>query len=1173
MSRRGPLLLLPVVAAVAGLAVLLWLALGRDKAGPEPLAVHAAEPAAEAAPAPRAKLELAAGAGEPSRAPGTEDEPDELDLEHALWIAGRVLPPPGAERDPTLAVVALAYVERPEEAPKEASSRAARAHERRKGVGRTRADVAADGTFRVPLRDDATVAYLFVDGRWLFLREPVPVEVAAAPDEVRLEPALGGWLTGSCSVPEAPEEAAELVGEEIGLSSLDSEEGFGGMALRFGAAPQRGAEIRPDLTFEFRGLDPESAYALVARTERFLPAMQSRLKLAAGERRTVELELQLGGRVSGVVLDQDGSPVAGAAVQPVRAGIAEFLGGSGRARTEDDGSFEVFALRPGKVSIKATMDGYADSEPVQLEVAEAERVDGIELRLARGAHIAGRVLWPEGTPAAKARVFVERSGGQAGFNFTRAGRSATTDADGTFSITGLDAEVYNLHATATRGGDQEDEARRAELEGRVADAGPFVNEELRARLMASADLRTGPRWSLRREGVQASAEGLELVLEPPLAIEGRVEDETGAPLSAFRIEARPKRDAMQFLPGVGDVGQGFEDAAGGAFRLEGLETGSWTVTAEADGYAALEEPHAIDLPGGGKDLVFVLTRAARVTGVVQDPTGAPVADADVETGSSGGFRGAGRTDRALRRSAKSDADGRFTLEDVPAASTVVHATAAGWARSEPVPIEPPPGGELTDVVLHLGLGGDLTGEVYGPGGVPLAACRVRYMSMGAGDGGTETTDEAGHFEVQHMTPGIYQVMVEPDPETFLKTVGEDEQPDMARIFEELRMASAEIHEGETTHVVLGQEPKNPVHVEGRVTEAGEPVAGRMVVAMAEGQQVMASMRMAQTDDDGRFRLELKQPGPVLFSVQLAGGANQQFYEDVPEQDSFHVDLELPTGRISGTVYGPDGDPAPGIGVRLSSENGYTPTLVGLSNGSATDEQGRYAFRNVRPGTYTVRAGGSRPFGGGGSFGAQLAAGIVVEDGAARDGIDLHLARSGSVEGRVLDAAGQPANGAAVFVRDAAGRLLSPFTSCLSDALGRFTYDGVAPGSVTVSARLAGEASSESGEVLVHEGEASHVDLQLDAGTILIVSLESESGEAQRVQVRVIDEAGREYASMAAPDQLERSLSSGFSTREHRVGPLPAGRYHVIATTEDGREQKKPVTLRGQEERRLRMRIE
>ena len=50
------------------------------------------------------------------------------------------------------------------------------------------------------------------------------------------------------------------------------------------------------------------------------------------------------------------------------------------------------------------------------------------------------------------------------------------------------------------------------------------------------------------------------------------------------------------------------------------------------------------------------------------------------------------------------------------------------------------------------------------------------------------------------------------------------------------------------------------------------------------------------------------------------------------------------------------------------------------------------------------------------------------------------------------------------------------------------------------------------------------------------------------------------------------MSEGVSTLVHRVGPLAPGKYVVTATHADGRSASKSVRLRGQDERKLRVRL-
>jgi hypothetical protein len=61
--------------------------------------------------------------------------------------------------------------------------------------------------------------------------------------------------------------------------------------------------------------------------------------------------------------------------------------------------------------------------------------------------------------------------------------------------------------------------------------------------------------------------------------------------------------------------------------------------------------------------------------------------------------------------------------------------------------------------------------------------------------------------------------------------------------------------------------------------------------------------------------------------------------------------------------------------------------------------------------------------------------------------------------------------------------------------------------------------------------------------------------------------------MMALDAMREAFAQGVSSTERKIGPLPAGKYVVTATAPDGKSTKKPVTLKGQDERKLIVRIE
>jgi hypothetical protein len=123
----------------------------------------------------------------------------------------------------------------------------------------------------------------------------------------------------------------------------------------------------------------------------------------------------------------------------------------------------------------------------------------------------------------------------------------------------------------------------------------------------------------------------------------------------------------------------------------------------------------------------------------------------------------------------------------------------------------------------------------------------------------------------------------------------------------------------------------------------------------------------------------------------------------------------------------------------------------------------------------------------------------------------------------------------------------------------------------VFARKSGLVSQEVG-VDVTEGVESAVELTLEGGTMLLVAVEDEQGEALRATLRVYDEAGREVSGLSGAQDMERTLTEGVSTREQLVGPLAPGRYRVEALAEDGRRAAKPVSLSGQDERKMRLRL-
>jgi protocatechuate 3,4-dioxygenase beta subunit len=274
----------------------------------------------------------------------------------------------------------------------------------------------------------------------------------------------------------------------------------------------------------------------------------------------------------------------------------------------------------------------------------------------------------------------------------------------------------------------------------------------------------------------------------------------------------------------------------------------------------------------------------------------------------------------------------------------------------------------------------------------------------------------------HLNPGDWQVIHMPGASAIGKN-SESSSDDLTALFGEMKIAMATVVEGEIAEVMLGAPPADPVDLKGRVVADGKGVAGVVVTFVADGGQGMDSLKFTTTDSAGRFATVLNEPGGYVVTVQRTGAVGQQqnieFHERIPEQPEFELVLELPKASISGKVRGADGRPAEGVRMSLNVEG---PVRNGSFTGGhwaeiTTDAEGRYEFEWLRPGTYTVAAGGSFF---GGLFGRtdqgrQLRGGVKVEEGQRLDDVDFKLNVPGTLEGTVVDGGGRPVSEASIFV--------------------------------------------------------------------------------------------------------------------------------------------------------------
>lgn len=268
-------------------------------------------------------------------------------------------------------------------------------------------------------------------------------------------------------------------------------------------------------------------------------------------------------------------------------------------------------------------------------------------------------------------------------------------------------------------------------------------------------------------------------------------------------------------------------------------------------------------------------------------------------------------------------------------------------------------------------------------------------------------------------------------------------------------------DGERASVDVQVEARG-LRLQGRVVHAdGRPWKGRLAVSPQPVDAILGLLgkRPLETDDEGRFTIAGLVAGPVtvravepgVFSVS---GPSVR----VPTSAEYVLTLEGDTFEVKGRVVrAEDGEGL--AGARVFAWSRGEP---GEQRGGVAGEDGRFA----------LQIGDSKPYVSAKAEGyGESAAREVTRDGPE---IELRLARTGSVVGRVTTVDGKPAEGAIVHSTGMPeGDVLEWFdphpATTTSDAQGRYELHGLKAGRRQFFVRGGGRLSKElSGKVAPDE---------------------------------------------------------------------------------------------------------
>ena len=931
--------------------------------------------------------------------------------------------------------------------------------------------------------------------------------------------------------------------------ALRTESGFdSGPPARRARADTRGR-------FRAAGVLP-GRYTVEAASDGYLPAELTGVVAALPDGKPLAIALRREASIAGIVLDEEGKPVAGARVvaprEPsFRRGMRRIFRSAFDTRETATGADGRYALRglsaESSLTVEASKAGFAPGRRTGLRVKTGEAVAGITLVLRRGLAASGRVVDREGRGIAAVEIRANRVERGRGFGrfyrgaLAREAADTVTDAAGDFALAGLEEGRYAI--AAAKDGFAPKVPADVQIvrkgENRIApillDAGaalsgfvrskegePVVGAEIFVATEGSpfqavtdgtgafrvAGLAPGRRVSLfvsavgfgtRQASATPPASDLAIALDRNGTVRGRVvEADTKAPVADFSIYRTEPRAGGGFgmRMAVGDDPHAFH-AEDGSFALDGVPAGKWTIHASSPGYRTAEVG-GVEVSAGGsaEGIVISLARGGTLAGRVVDAApGTAVANASVSWAPASGASGIAAFGPAPEgRDATSDADGKFAFDGLPDGKVVLSVSHPDYMDAS-VDVDP---AKQSSIDVGLSAGGAISGTVVASDGhTPAAGARVTLDALGeTGRFGTETAaaDGAGGFVFDHLRAGRYELVAQ-------SNAGSSAPSDLV-------LADGQRADGIVLSVAGG------TLLQGTVSGlAPEQLAGVRVVASSSGYSDVTT-----TDDSGHFTLPDVPAGVVRLNAATSFRRERttQTTVEVPDgAPEMPVDIVFEgTSTLAGRVTRA-GRALSGLIVVSSPESGG-----GGRSLTQTDGDGHYTIEGLLDGAYRVSVSGE---------GVSYATSFDVSGDTAGD-IEVPGA---TVSGRVTDAAsGMPLDGAEVAAESGAETQTVAVKRTATDSNGAYTISDVDPGAYQVTARRTG-----------YRLETQPVTVGTD-GASLDFALAKGSGLA----IRVAD--GQTGIPLAGVQVL--AFSAGGTVAFQGRVPLDGGGAGEIPSLADGR---------------------
>jgi len=797
------------------------------------------------------------------------------------------------------------------------------------------------------------------------------------------------------------------------------------------------------------------------------------------------IALQPEAQLSGVVLDQRNQPVSKAEVQlQSRYSMYRFAAVdlNQKQTTTEDGSFRFTQLDPERIQI-LTIRAKGFALVVNEEKISTSTTKQIKIYLKPEINATGRVVDPKdhpisGLPFSLKRSVVEMSGNDMVYaSGTTKKIEGQTEKDGTFQIGELSAGKYDLE---------------------VGGKGFSSYQKIGLQIPES----------------QKPIDLGKIILAPAISLEGQVLDTKKQPVEGAQIHVRPNDPYNAF---VGEEDPNAISGTDGFFSVPDQTPGNVIdLLVKCTGFVQKNLDEFPVLPG--EPLTITLQAASRISGIVVDSSGQPVAEASVQL-LKRNVR-ATRTFNSTEQSTTSKNDGMFEFVDIPPEHYVLAVHAPGWQDFEMEGIELAQGKDVNDLRVTLLPEAYVEGTVTMSDGQPAIGANVKMANEERRyrPGVSQSwTDGSGNYVLHGMKQG--KAMIEATHKEAPRQVKDiDLKPGSNRLDFQLESGYA---------------------VSGRVQD--ESGAGLSNVSIRIYVPNIFGLT-ATSAEDGTFSFKSVPNGEHGLDVTKEGYAvSEEIKLQVNNAPVENFTITMKKGAvIQGQILG-----LPPEKLSLVYVEGYSESIRDFVT-TKPDYQSEYVLRGVVPGQWNVTASVS-------GSGAAVSKNVTVEQNMSDVHLDLEFSKGLVLDGMVLSDDSPVSNATIV----ASGKETSSYTYSTTHGDGTFHIEGLSKGKYNLRVSNWQEGWEHEEELDLQEDQKITIQLPSNRITGNVYDAQDRS-PLPGVTVSLL-------AGNANPDATSGGGSTTDSTGHFVIKNMNSGSWMLTAKKEGYASQNQPITIEENQE--------